>query len=747
MNRISEDSTRPGAGGGGTVPRAESGRIRNSPSLPSLESFPRPRLRPTLTDYAPLPSTSPRTLDSLDNLDTLDTDPSARHSRNASHSLMQAVGTTSKPGLKVKKSLPDLRQSHADILAERRTGASVEEDHPTPSLPNLESGALRRLKDSRPSLVHSASAKAILPTQSKLNTTQLPPSTTSVPPAASSIVRSESARPIPRPNPPSLPLPSTCATPAKPKRVEVERSTPSNFERNSGAYFRRQSMLPPSTIAKTVPTALLQFADAIRGILFSLSQIYSALRQFVVFASQDRLPAKVARLMGSADQATNSLINALDRFDSLSRRGTPPSSIVRQIFTTCRDNVTTFGQLVSALQPQLKSLTASADVRYTRTLLLMLYGSMGEIANSWATVAPLFSSVDGTLSSSSTTLILQPPTPSPTLERTSSAASSGSTGGARLTRTRSVTRRHAGSFSVEDVQLGAVLPPAEIPPVPAIPASTSLDDTGLADYGAGSSTVRARPTGPPPPVPSLSKSSSTQNFSARQPPSGDLSIPAPMHYQDMVQNAFEQPLTPGGTGLFSRGPPPPSSAIPQMPPRSNSSFPLHASTSSYPTPSAPASSSANLLNTSLPASYNPHRESRPVSTLNADETFVDQADSTIQIAFDVYGMLLDSFDDPNSPTSAGAIGRKRARELTELCKAGSETTVRLKRGIERVRGGDGRGKLKFTSSDARRLGDASFDFVQVCSVPSSQSVLTWLTHGLFHSDGHQVRTSSQDNFD
>ena len=711
VNQVSEDLTR--SVGGGALPRAESGRIRNSPSLPSMESFPRPRPRPTLTDYAPLPSTSARTLDSLDSLDTLDTDPSARHSRNASHSLMQAAGNATKPGLKVKKSLPDLRQSHADILAERRTGSSVEEERPMPSLPNLESGALRRLKESRPTLVHSASAKAILPTQSKPNTIQLPSSTTSLPPTASTIVRSESARPIPRPDPVSLPLP-TFATPAKPKRVEVERSTPSNFDRNSGAYFRRQSMLPPSTIAKTVPTALLQFADAIRGILFSLSQIYSALRQFVVFASQDRLPAKVARLMGSADQATNSLINALDRFDSLSRRGTPPSSIVRQIFTTCRDNVATFGQLVSALQPQLKSLTATADVRYTRTLLLMLYGSMGEISNSWSTVAPLFSSVDeGTLSSSSTTLILQPPTPSPTLERTSSAASSSSTGGARLTRTRSVTRRHAGSFSVEDVQLGAVLPPAEIPPVPAIPASTSLDDAGMSEYGAGSSTVRARPAGPPPAVPSLSKSSSSQNFSTRQPPPAGLSIPAPMHYQDMVQNAFEQPLTPGGTGLFARAPPPPT-LPPQMPSRSNSSFPLHASTSSYPTPSvAPTASSSNLLNTSLPASYNPHRESRPVSTLNADETFVDQADSTIQIAFDVYGMLLDSFDDPNSPTSAGAIGRKRARELTELCKAGSETTVRLKRGVERVRGGDGRGKLKFTSSDARRLGDASFDFVQV----------------------------------
>ena len=131
-------------------------------------------------------------------------------------------------------------------------------------------------------------------------------------------------------------------------------------------------MLPTSTISKAVPVPLLEFADAIRGILFSLSQIYTALRQFVVFASQDRLPAPLARLMGTADGSMSLLINALDRFDSLSRRGTPNPTIVRDIFVTCRDNVVTFGKLVTALAPQLKALVATADVRYTRTLLLML---------------------------------------------------------------------------------------------------------------------------------------------------------------------------------------------------------------------------------------------------------------------------------------------------------------------------------------------------------------------------------------
>ena len=237
----------------------------------------------------------------------------------------------------------------------------------------------------------------------------------------------------------------------------MERTPSGGFDRNSGAYFRRLSMLPASTISKTVPITLLEFADAIRGILFSLSQIYTALRQFVVFASQDRLPAPLARLMGSADGAMSLLINALDRFDSLSRRGTPSPVIVRDIFVTCHDNVVTFGRLVAALGPELKALVSTADVRYTRTLLLMLYGSTGEIANSWNKVAPLLNEMrDLSNDPSLATLILQPPTPSPEL---SSSLSSRSPANGML-RSRSKTRRHAGSFSVEDVQLGAVLPPA-----------------------------------------------------------------------------------------------------------------------------------------------------------------------------------------------------------------------------------------------------------------------------------------------
>lgn len=161
---------------------------------------------------------------------------------------------------------------------------------------------------------------------------------------------------------------------------------PMDGERNS--YFRRMSTLPASTISKAVPKALLVTIDAARGILFALSQIYSALRHYIVFAINDRLSGVLNKVLDPASQYLARLITALDRFDALCRSGTPPPAACRGVLEGCRDNIYVFSKVIGVLQIQLKVLAGSDDVRYTRTLLLMLYGSMAELSNSWMAIAP-----------------------------------------------------------------------------------------------------------------------------------------------------------------------------------------------------------------------------------------------------------------------------------------------------------------------------------------------------------------------
>ncbi len=162
-------------------------------------------------------------------------------------------------------------------------------------------------------------------------------------------------------------------------------------ERNS--YFRRLSTLPSSTISKAVPVPVLKFVDGTRGVLFALSQIHAAIGQFMTPVIDERVSSQFHRLLDISNGSVANLINALDRFDSLSRRGTPDASVIRGVLVTCKDSVITFRKLVSVLQLQLRALQSSSDVRYARTLLLMLYGSMAEVSNSWTEMAPLVEAV------------------------------------------------------------------------------------------------------------------------------------------------------------------------------------------------------------------------------------------------------------------------------------------------------------------------------------------------------------------
>lgn len=277
-----------------------------------------------------------------------------------------------------------------------------------------------------------------------------------------------------------------------PSPLPLDRPAPAmDVQRHS--YFRRLSALTPSS--KSIPKSLLALVDAIRGILFAVSQIYQTLQHYTVYAIDERLSAVLLKVLDPASTYMTQLINALDRFDSMSRRTTPPPAVCRAVVESCRDNVTVFGKAVGVLALQLKVLATHDDVRYTRQMLLVLYGAMAEIASSWQAMTVHIEAAKPLLwesrppVSKSHTHIAQIPTirastlpPSITdISRTSSASGIAShlpalslpTGALERPRTllRSnsaqgsvdpgrahVSRRHAGSFSSKDVEIGKMLP-------------------------------------------------------------------------------------------------------------------------------------------------------------------------------------------------------------------------------------------------------------------------------------------------
>ncbi|KAK4057252.1 RAM signaling network component [Microbotryomycetes sp. JL221] len=673
----------------GTLPQIDSDApSASSASTSSAPAF--PRSRPPLsilTDIGPeRDRPQPATVDST-----------ARHSRTASHSLTQHVTPEKRPPLRSKKSLPDLRQNHAEILAERRESDTMLDGEQEESFgAEVSASSMQQTTDS------AGSVSRVEP--APFNPSPLPRST-----SARSISKSPTSRP-------SSPVAMNKVPLDINKRAEHDRTTPAAIDRNSGAYFRRLSMLPPLTTAKTVPTALLAFADAVRGVLFSLSQVYAALRQFVVYASQDRLPAAIARLMGHADGSLGELINALDRFDSLSRRGVPNTEIVGSMFVTCRQSVAGFMQLVASLRPHLTTLLPSADIRYARTLVLMLFGSVGEIASSWTAVQPIVHDLASLgLEPTLDNLITYSP-PSSAHSTTPAGLSSSSVSQSSrapptskpLMRTRSRSRRHAGSFSVEDVQLGANLPPAPVPDVPAMYTDVPITPTAASFAAASAAEANGE----------FAQGGTLKAKAGKKGPPGTLSLPPSTGYRDMVMKAFEHPMTPGATELtFNDGP-----SVTSMPGHAVTPTTSGASVSSVnegPGPNTPTGSISLPKNQTPSAALSSSSAGgRPVSIANADAAFVDMAESTITIARSIYGMLLDSFDADYDDGGDGSgmlmreLGPRRVKELTDLCIVGNETTSKLKVALTRVRPPDSRGALKFSTADAKRLGNDAYAFVQ-----------------------------------
>ena len=129
-------------------------------------------------------------------------------------------------------------------------------------------------------------------------------------------------------------------------------------ERNS--YFRRLSTLSAATISKAIPESLLAVVDAVRGILFALSQVYQTLQHYTVYAIDERLSAVLQKVLGPASSYMSQLIHALDRFDAVSRRALPSPSICRAVVENCRDTVTVFGKAVGMLSLQLKVLVTGS---------------------------------------------------------------------------------------------------------------------------------------------------------------------------------------------------------------------------------------------------------------------------------------------------------------------------------------------------------------------------------------------------
>jgi len=281
------------------------------------------------------------------------------HSRGGSYEPNQRLSGQ----LTGKKSLPDLRQSHAKIISERRGDSTPAEQ-------------TRRLGLG---VIPSTPPGVMSPT--KPWNGQMARSVTGGPSSPRTLDGGLRRR--------SNEFMRRLGGDIQEKRMSQDDP---HVDESKNSYFRRLSTLPTSSISKSVPPALLAVIDAIRGMLFAMSQLQVALRQYLTFALNERVAGVLNRVMEPAGSYMTTLINTLDRFDSMSRRNSVPPQAIRAVLEATKESVSVFGKVVAVLKLQSPALR-TCDIRYTRTLLLMIFGSMSEIARSWQEMGPLLKEI------------------------------------------------------------------------------------------------------------------------------------------------------------------------------------------------------------------------------------------------------------------------------------------------------------------------------------------------------------------
>lgn len=445
------------------------------------------------------------------------------HGRNASvNSQPQRLSQL----LNAKKSLPDLRQPHSQIISDRQAPGM------TASAAGSGRWAGNAIASGSGSGLRSAGAGQVasvgmVRTTSSGEGSDDGHSGQRATGGLRSIRRKLSDDGMRRANSPLLVGNRVAHFPSLPESNPLDPSaTSSPPDAGRDSYFRRLSTLQGSTLPKTVPPALLALIDSARGLLFALSQIQTSLRQHSLSAIDGVFSGVLAKVLAPAGEYTDRLINALDRFDSMSRRAAvPPPDVIRGVVEACKDDVAVFGKVVAVLLIQVRASSAQhassnhADVRFSRTLLLILYGAMAEVANAWTTMHPLVDAVAPLLRDHRPTTpthpsvrhrrqsvaaatrtpispiperaeshspasihhqspvlarslsaqpfpshsILGSPSPAPAGSSVLTSAIPLSTPGPPSQAARSKSRRHAGSFSTQDVQIGGKIPPMPSP--------------------------------------------------------------------------------------------------------------------------------------------------------------------------------------------------------------------------------------------------------------------------------------------
>ena len=281
-------------------------------------------------------------------------------------------------------------------------------------------------------------------------------------------------------------LSTTTPSSISPTSVDRPQAVP-DTERH--AYFKRLSALPANAISNNIPISVLLLVECARSLFFAVSQVYQALSHYITHTLNPQLSSVLRKVTDPAYTYMMQLNEALERFDATGKKAMPPSFLCRSLVESCRDTAAVFGKAITMLALQLNILASKDDDRYLRSLILTFYGAVAEISQAWKAMIPHIEAIKlhlvehrrppGVKGNLATLLGLStldvPKASAPCAPTSSPMARSRPAQSKALGTSRITSRRHAGSFSSKDVEIGKSLASYDIPPPPiALSSSTPL---------------------------------------------------------------------------------------------------------------------------------------------------------------------------------------------------------------------------------------------------------------------------------
>ncbi|KAK6517252.1 RAM signaling network component [Arthrobotrys megalospora] len=158
----------------------------------------------------------------------------------------------------------------------------------------------------------------------------------------------------------------------------VSGGAPRDDTRSAEPYFRRIQGTPkhPGFDVGTSSTIL----ETARSILYSIYKVQPAIDSYVgLIKERNRLSTTgIDRVLPAANLNISSLIQSLEVCDA--RDG---QSSLDGLLNTSHTTILTFKHVLNQLQQVIYSATSQIEVRYTRTILLAIFGSLVELQQAW----------------------------------------------------------------------------------------------------------------------------------------------------------------------------------------------------------------------------------------------------------------------------------------------------------------------------------------------------------------------------